>query len=128
MDPEKPFVERRKHKRYDAFSGVFAINSHFGLVMNISLGGLAFRYVDKGIWKEMSKTAGTLFGDDDLWIDNIPIRYITECTASEGSVCNTAIIKRRGVQFGDLNTVQRKLLETFIWIHTSGAGDATIRA
>lgn len=128
MNGDKPIVERRKYKRYDAFSGVFAINSHFGLVLNISVNGLAFRYVDKGSWKDSKIPSGTLFGDDDLWIDNLPVRHVTECTAAEGPACNTNVVKRRGVQFGNLTPKQRKLLEAFIWMNTSGAAESSMRA
>ena len=46
-------LERRKHKRFNAFSGVFAVNSHFGLIVDISMGGLSFRYVDRGYGLEI---------------------------------------------------------------------------
>ncbi len=125
MSGEKIILERRKHKRFDAYSGVFAVNSHFGLIVNISLGGLAFRYVDKGEWGDAEIDSGALFGEDDLWINDIPIKNISECVANDGVACKSTTVKRRSVQFGELTPDQQKLLESFIWVNTKGAVEAT---
>lgn len=125
MNEENSIAERRKHKRFDAYSGVFSVNSHFGLIVNISLGGLAFRYVDKGEWKDKEVKAGTLFGEDDLWINDIPVKCVSECVANDGVACKSTTVKRRSIEFGELTASQQKLLESFIWVNTKGAIEAT---
>ena len=125
MNEESIVNERRKHKRFDAYSGVFSVNSHFGLIVNISLGGLAFRYVDKGEWSDKGVNSGILFGEDDLWINDIPVKCISECIANDGVACKSTTVKRRSVEFGKLTADQQKLLENFIWVNTKGALEAT---
>lgn len=122
---EQDINERRKHKRFEANSGVFAINSHFGLIVNISMGGLSFRYVDRGEWEGRQIEKGSLFGEDDLWIDEIPIQFVSECQVDDGVACKSTIVKKRSVAFGDLTPHQAKLLESFIWVNTLGAVEAT---
>lgn len=125
MNKENIIGERRKHRRFDAYTGVFSVNSHFGLIVNISLGGLAFRYVDKGEWSDNDVKSGTLFGEDDLWINDIPVKCVSECVANDGVACHATTVKRRSLEFGELTADQQKLLESFIWVNTKGAVEAT---
>lgn len=121
MENRKLLVERRKHERFQILSGLFAINSHFGQIIDISMGGLSFRYVDRGEWTDESVAEGTLFGDDDLWLNKIPIQMVSECSAETGlSLSGSNMIKRRGVQFGQLTPIQAFQLENFILNNTKG--------
>lgn len=125
MSKKTTVSDRRQHRRFKAINGIFAANSHFGLIEDISMGGLSFRYVELRPWPLNSVKTGALFGEDDLWIDDLPIKFISECIAEDSTTYKSTIIKKRSIQFGDLSPHQKKLLETFIWVNTSGAVEAT---
>ena len=125
MGKEKTVADRRQHKRFKATTGIFAVNSHFGQIEDISMGGLLFRYVERGPWPEETVETGSLFGEDDLWIDSIPIKFISECMAEDGVACKSTIVKKRSIEFGELTPRQIRLLETFIWVNTKGAVEST---
>ena len=107
--------ERRKHRRFKVLSGVFAINARFGQIIDISLGGIAFHYVNQKPWSTKATEHGALFGEDDLCLDNIPMRTVSDAP-SAGELATT--IRRRGLKFGPLTLAQINLLEHFIWVNT----------
>jgi len=114
-DGRPPGRERRKHKRYRAKSGTCALNSRVGEIIDISLGGLAFRYVDRGEWDDMPPSdLGILFGNGDLCLEDIPLKVISDCAINDG----INITRRCGVQFGELTKKQLEQLEYFIWANT----------
>lgn len=109
--------DRRKHKRHDAFSGVFAVNSYLGLIVDISMGGLSFRYVDRGAWSANSVNSGVLFGEADMLIDNIPIKSISKSYSEKDGNIVCEDVKCRRAEFGNLTPEQKKILERFICIN-----------
>jgi hypothetical protein len=117
MSVEKNQHERRKYKRYKACSGVFAVNSQFGLIVDISIGGLAFNYVEKEPWPHNSADKGALYGEDEMWIDNMPIRSISKGTTEKGVSSRSPVIKKRRVVFAELPPAKRVLIEKFISIN-----------
>ena len=123
MSLEKVHFERRKHYRYKVCSGVFAVNSHFGLIDDINMAGLTFRYVERKPWNKETLYSGSLFGEDEMWIDNIPIKYVSKSLPEKNETSRSNIIKKRRIVFGDLSTEQQKLIEKFISINSRGADE-----
>ena len=124
MSNGKNQQERRKHKRFKACSGVFAVNSNFGLIANISLGGLAFDYVEREPWTKSSVDKGALFGEDDMWIDEMPIEYISKSKTEKNTPSKSAVIKKRRVIFAELSPYKRELVKKFIHINAKEAQKA----
>jgi len=113
--------ERRKHKRYRARSGTCALNSRVGEIIDISRGGLAFRYVDRGDWKDMPPSdLGILFGNGELCLEDVPLKVISDCAINDG----INITRRCGVQFKELTEKQLEQLEYFIWANTIDFNEA----
>ena len=110
-------IERRKYPRFQTRQVFFAANAHLGMVENISLGGLAFRFIDRGAWPEDLVHKGILFGEDDLCLDEIPIRRMTSTPSPEAATESRPVQKIR-VQFSELTPRQQRLLEGFIHTHT----------
>ncbi len=106
--------ERRKHERYKAKSGTCTVESKAGEIIDISMGGLAFSYVDRGDWTDESLDTGMLFGEDDLCVEDLPLKIISDCAINSG----LSIIRRCGVKFGELTPKQLSQLEYFIWANT----------
>lgn len=110
--------ERREYRRFKVMSGVFALNARFGQVVDISLGGIAFHYVNQQPWTAKITEYGALFGEDDLCLDNIPMQTVTDVASAGKMAPEATTIRRRGLKFGPLTLAQRNLLEHFIWVNT----------
>lgn len=122
MSVEEIQYERRKHKRFKACSGVFAVNSHFGLIVDISIGGLSFNYVEKNQWPSNSADKGSLFGEDEMWINDMPIRFISKGKTAQNTSVKSPVIKKRRVVFAELSATKRVLIEKFIRLNARDAG------
>ena len=77
-DEKKDFKERRKHKRFKVKSGTCKINEKAADIIDISMGGMAFSYVDDGEWTDETFDRGMLFGEKDLRIEEVPLKIITK--------------------------------------------------
>lgn len=114
-DRKKELKERRSHPRHPVRSGTITANNRTGEIIDISMGGLAFSYVEQGDWEGESFDRGMLLGEGDLCIEDIPFKVISDCAINRG----LSIIRRCGVQFGKLTPRQIAQLEYFIWANTS---------
>ena len=122
MGLRKKQQERRKYKRFKTCSGVFAVNSEYGLIDNICIGGLAFSYVEREPWSKNNQVEkGSLFGEDDMWIEDMPIKYISRCKTDKNMTGCAALIKKRRVAFDDLSPYKRELIEQFIRMNAKDA-------
>jgi hypothetical protein len=107
MSNAEEFVEQRKHKRFRPQDGTYAVlrgpGKKLGQVINISQGGLSFRYIDIG---ERPKRAFEL----DISIDSASREFPFSSTPT----------RRRGGQFMALNENQISDLEYFIQNYAVG--------
>jgi len=124
MEAKKEFVEQRKHKRYLVKDRAFAVLGPDALklchMIDISKGGLSFRYfIDSEELAEELFDLGILYGDD-FYVEKIPARVVSDNVIENNSYFSSIIMKRRGIQFGDLTRRQEEQLEYFIENNTSG--------
>ena len=138
-------INRRKHKRYRAKSGTFAllrstsielnkirdmsmgeigfavIKSRpikMGQIINISKNGLAFDYIER-----QSKTMEVfkldiLYAEDAYYLGKVLFRPIFDYAIDAEIPFNSFIIRRCGVKFGELTAQQKSKLEYFVNQHT----------
>ena len=115
-DDGKIFIERRSHPRY--YIEGLALNSDgsvFGHLINIGMGGMAFRYVaDDSIWSKTPEEQGTISGED-FYMESIPLITISEKDLYNGIYT----IKRHGVKFGNLTPDQLYKIEKIITDHVA---------
>jgi hypothetical protein len=115
-------IERRVHKRYKAREGTVAFLGEplniMGSVIDVSKGGLAFRYIANGKRPSESFELDILYSHEPVYIDRMPFRTVsdTEITGESGS--KLFPLRRCGVQFGELTEVQKSQLEYLIENHT----------
>lgn len=107
-------LERRKHKRYKAKSGTVKTESKSGDIIDISMGGLSFSYVDSDNWTDEEFDCGMLMGERDLGLEDIPMKIISDCAINSG----LSITRRCGVKFEKLTPKQMAQLEYYIWANT----------
>ena len=117
------FSERRKNKRYRVQKGVLvAPNTNvrkLWQVLDIGMGGLAFRYVGNAGELKTSSELDLATGDTRFLLEQVPFRSISDLDMSEDSVSSRKL-RRRGVQFEDMNDTQVRQLEYLIRSHTVG--------
>ena len=79
-------VERRKFTRFVPKDGTMAVNSHaLGPVVDISMGGLSFRYSNDKTENAMTDLFGIFLGSDDFLIEKIESRLITDTAVDQDS-------------------------------------------
>lgn len=108
--------ERRKEKRFLADEGLMVVSANtFAQVMNISKGGLAFRYlVDKNEPILSSLEVGLLYGDNGLYIDKIACRLVNVTDSSPIHGNSSTIIRKTCVQFHNLTSEQTNDLQKIL--------------
>lgn len=123
MTNTKEQVERRKHKRFQAWNGAFVALGPYSLklgqIVNMSMGGLAFRYIGSRKPSKM-KTESKIFIDNGFCLDDVPLETVSDFEAKQGSFASL-VMRQSGVQFGKLTRDQESELEYFIDNHTAGA-------
>ena len=118
----KKIVDRRKNKRFQTEKNTYAVlrakGSKLGRVIDISKGGLAFRYVSVGQRLKGPLELDLLSHQYDYRIDKIPVRIITDLELANKKAFKSTTLKRVGVQFGKLTREQKSKLEHFIRDYT----------
>ncbi len=84
-------------------------------IIDISRNGLAFCHHGQLKWGDELLQL-ELYDDENLYLDKIPIRIVSDCALDESSTD----LRRCGVQFGELTPSQEAQLEYFIQEHTFG--------
>ena len=92
---------------------MYVLHHNFGKVIDISMGGILFNYVDKEYLQGSPPERGILFGYNDHYMDEIPFETVSDIVISK-SPNSKPIIKQRRVIFGDLSAGQIMQLERFI--------------
>jgi hypothetical protein len=118
---KKNMPERRQHQRFKVKSGTFESESRSGEIVDISMGGLAFSYIDSGNWTDESFDCGMLMGEKDLCLEEIPLKIISDCAINSG----LSMTRRCGVKFEKLTPKQLAQLEYFIWANTDATAEET---
>lgn len=112
--------DRRKHIRYKAKEGALvspvAKDRKYWKMLDISLGGMSFRYIP---YENLSgfKKIDIVTQDLDFAVEGIPFKVISDCEFTDGL---TSFPNLRGcvVEFGTLTDQQESLLAEFIRRYT----------
>ena len=109
-------TERRKYKRVDVRSGTYTMNSTKpGLIVDMSTGGLSFRYIERKDWPEETRTMDIVSGEDEEYrLENVPYRVVSDYETKSEIAYEKMIVKRRSVEFVDLSQDQKSKLQKFI--------------
>lgn len=125
MEEKKILIERRKYRRFKVKHPAFVVfntqPTRLGEILDVSMSGLSFRYmVDSEEVVNQSRELDILFGDDDFYLDRMPFSTVSDRLSNNGLPFSTMIMRRRGVEFGEINETQKEQLEYFIENNTSG--------
>ena len=131
MTNRAELVEQRRHKRYQVPTGSFVAlgpnDTILGQILDISMGGLAFRYLDSKKPTDCSYL-NIFLTERDFCLGNVPIKSVSDyeidntvvCKIADGVPLSYRAMKRSSVQFGELTYHQRYQIEGFIQNHTTG--------
>jgi len=117
-------VERRRHKRFRAQEGAFVdLGNHrmkLGEIIDISKGGLAFRYIDIGDRPTGSFELDISFKETGFRLEKVAAKTISDLQITKDFPYSSTKMRRQGVQFGGLTGKQISLLDHFISKYTVG--------
>jgi len=110
-------VERRKHRRFQIRQGTYVAlvppYGKVGPVIDISMGGLSFRYVD-GKETTNGSYINILLTEANFYLENVPVKTILDCEIPDKSASSAIAMRRGGLQFGGLTHNQASQLKFFI--------------
>ena len=112
MVGRKRTIERRKNKRYKAVEGAYAAispNSHkLGQIIDMSMGGLSFKYIDTSYGeesKEKSETA-VFLSSMGYYVGDLPFQTISDYEVTNVPSFSSMKVRKRHVKFTDLSFKQ----------------------
>jgi hypothetical protein len=124
MAVSKEMVERRKHRRFQvpksAFVGFGPYDVKVGQIIDVSTGGLAFRYV--GTAEPSNGELTIIVTERDFYVSQIPFRTVSDFEIAGKTSPTSVAVRRSGVQFGDLTEYQKSQLQHFV--HSLTLGEA----
>ena len=113
---------RRKHKRFKPQEGTFVSlpppSSKLGETLDISAGGLAFRYIDTGERIGEAFELDIFLKDTDFYLEKVPAISVSDLDMAKEFQFSITKARRHSVQFGDLTQSQTFHLEYFIRHYT----------
>jgi hypothetical protein len=121
MTNRKEWGDRRKHERFEVSMGVFVSfrphDNRLGEIVDISMGGLAFRYLAAGEPLNGSYRLKIFLAEGDFYLNDVLFETVTDFGTYH--IPFTSITMRRsGVQFAELTHHQMSQLKHFIHHHT----------
>jgi c-di-GMP-binding flagellar brake protein YcgR len=123
----KEIVNKRRYVRFQvpAYSAYAVFRRHWprssimGSIVDISLGGLAFRYIPSPNASNRSSHIDILLTDGSFCLNKVPVQTIADFEIdSETSILGLET-RRCGVQFGDLTDNQKSEVRYFIQTHVT---------
>ena len=114
-------IERRLAKRLRAVDGALAAMSpesgRVGQIRNISLKGLAFRYIaDDSPAANLNRTVNLqiMFAGKGVWLDSVPAKWIADVDIPPDASFSGIPLRQSSLQFISLTDAQRALLKEYI--------------
>ena len=121
---KKEHRERRKYTRFRAKDGALielrSYRGKLGEIIDISKGGLAFRYIDIGDRPKGSFEVDIFLKEKGFRLEKVPAKTVSDLETTKYFPYSSTKTRRQGVQFGDLTRNQISKLEHFIKNYTSG--------
>jgi len=120
-------TERRLAKRYRAVDGALAALSpesgRVGQIRNISLCGLAFRYIaDEAPEEDLHGTVKLqiMFAGEGVWLEGVPVKWVADIDIPTDTSFSRIPLRQTCLQFTTLTATQKNRLQEFIHRHTNG--------
>lgn len=116
--------DRRRSKRYQAKEGTFAVfvtrKDKLGQIKDISMRGLAFRYVNDDHITAAAGELKIIIAGYGLFLDKVNVETISDIEVINGFSVSPLKMRQTGIKFVDLSPEQKFQLGRFIRNHTLG--------
>jgi hypothetical protein len=110
-------IERRTHKRFQAPIGVFVAfgpdHSRLGEILDMSIGGLSFRYLATENPSSRPSTLDIFLNEGDFRLNDLSFETVSDFGTHKIPFVSVTM-RRRGVQFVGLTNNQTSRIEYFI--------------
>jgi hypothetical protein len=120
----KGVVEKRRHKRFRskdfAYAAFRSQSMKIGQIVDISKGGLAFHYIADGDQINGARELEIYLATNGFHMKDIPFNTVSDFVLPSEFPLSTIIMRRRGVQFGELSKFQETQLGYLLENHTVG--------
>lgn len=123
-------TERRIFQRLRAQDGALAALSpesgRVGQIQNISLSGLAFRYIAEDSPKadlQQTVTLQILFAGEGVWLEGVPAKWIADVGIPPETSFSGLPLRQTSVQFLSLTEEQQTRLKEFIRRYTNAGNE-----
>ena len=115
-------TERRRHERFavqgDAYAVLRSDSSRLGKIIDVSRGGMSFRYVDGAENVTGTAAVDVFLLNRPVLMKSVPVRSCCDFPLDTPSVDTEEALRRRCVEFVALEPGQASALEDFITHHT----------
>lgn len=112
--PSPLSANRRAHPRTRIHNCMFDANLKFGMIIDISTGGMSFYYADRYPWPNREFFRGTLCPESGRAIRNLPVETVSDFAVPNNFLPGSITVRRRSVRFGLLSCMQQKKLTDLI--------------
>ena len=119
-------IERRITERYQAVDGALAALSpesgRVGQIQNISLNGLAFRYIaEHSSEADLDGTINLqiMFAGEGVWLEGVPAKWVADIDIPPDASFSSIPLRQTCLQFLSLTDAQKNRLKEFIRRHTN---------
>ncbi len=128
----KQSVERRNYTRYAVREGAYAAlspdSARMGQIIDISRGGLCFRYIAQMDLADEALETHVFVGDEGIYLEKMPNRLVEDTPVEDGAFPGSImlgsktmrVMRQRRVCFGELTGNQIAQLDYFIQHRTTG--------
>ena len=113
-------MNRRRQKRYPVCNDVFVVldpaehSSKLGAMIDISMGGLSFQYIDIVDSKTTFSELDVFVSGHGIIIRQLPFIIVSSVASQKPIPLYSAITRRLGVRFGSLPDVKNVNISSFI--------------
>jgi len=118
------FIERRRLKRFKVKDGVFVAlmpgSSKLGQIQDLGKGGLSFLYLDTGEAAVESTALDIYAVGNEFYLSKLPVKIVSDVHVPNKLSINPIVMKRQGIQFGELTLEQTLSLDAFIRQYAAG--------
>lgn len=121
MVGRKRTIERRKNKRYKAVEGAYAAISpnskKIGQIINISMGGLCFKYIniENDSEEPVNRNQESIFlSSMGYYVGDLPFQTIADYEITDTPSFSSMKVRKRHVKFTDLSFKQLFDLDNYL--------------
>ena len=115
---KKGLIERRRYKRFQVQDNAFAVHRDYvtklGKILDISISGLSFSYIDDGKQLNGSCDLDIFLSGNGFRLEKVQVRIISDVHIVSKIPFSSIIMRRGGVQFEELLQKQISQVEYFI--------------